>query len=41
MTDFWFRTLVQIKYKAGYLFGATPDSPRAAVRWRFEYELAF
>ena len=30
-----------IKYEAGYLFGATRDSPRGAVRWRFEYELAF
>jgi hypothetical protein len=30
-----------IKYEAGYLFGATRDSPRGAVHRRFEYELAF
>lgn len=30
-----------VKYEAGYLFGATPQTPRGAVRWRFEYELSF
>ena len=31
----------KVKYEAGYLFGATEQSPRGAVRWRFEYEQAF
>ncbi|GAC1342526.1 MAG: hypothetical protein NVSMB18_16700 [Acetobacteraceae bacterium] len=30
-----------IKYEAAYLFGTTPQSSRGAVRWRFEYEIAF
>jgi hypothetical protein len=30
-----------VKYEVGYLFGATPQTPRGAVRWRFEYELQF
>jgi hypothetical protein len=31
----------KVKYEVGYLFGATEQSPRGAVRWRFEYELSF
>lgn len=31
----------KVKYDAGFLFGATPQTPRGAVRWRFEYELPF
>ena len=31
----------KLKYEVGYLFGATEQSPRGAVRWRFEYELSF
>lgn len=30
-----------VKYEAGYLFGATQQTPRGAVRWQFEYELPF
>lgn len=29
------------KYELGYLFGVTPAAPHGAVRWKFEYELAF
>ena len=31
----------KVKYEAGYLFGATEQSARGAVRWRFEYEIPF
>lgn len=31
----------KVKYEVGYLFGATEQSSRGAVRWRFEYELSF
>lgn len=31
----------KVKYEIGYLFGATPQSPRGAVRWRVEYGIAF
>lgn len=31
----------KVKYEAGYLFGATPQSPRGAVRWRLEFEVPF
>lgn len=31
----------EIRYQVGYLFGLTPASPRGAIRWRLEYELAF
>jgi hypothetical protein len=31
----------KVKYEVGYLFGATEQSARGAVRWRFEYELSF
>lgn len=31
----------KVNYEIGYLFGATEQSARGAVRWRFEYELAF
>jgi hypothetical protein len=31
----------KVKYEVGYLFGATAQSSRGAVRWRFEYELSF
>ncbi len=31
----------KVVYELGYLFGATAQSPRGAVRWRFEYELSF
>ena len=30
-----------LKYEAGYLFGLTSATPRGAVRWKFEYEIAF
>ena len=30
-----------ITYQVGYLFGLTSASPRGAVRWQVEYELAF
>lgn len=30
-----------IRYEAGLLFGATEQTPRANLRWRLEYELAF
>ncbi len=30
-----------LKYEAGYLFGITSATPRGAVRWNFEYEMAF
>ena len=30
-----------LKYQAGYLVGLTSASPRGAVRWQLEYELAF
>ena len=30
-----------LKYQVGYLFGLTSASPRGAVRWQLEYELAF
>lgn len=30
-----------LKYEVGYLFGLTSGSPRGAIRWRLEYELAF
>lgn len=30
-----------VRYQAGYLFGLTSGSPRGAVRWQVEYELAF
>ena len=31
----------KIKYEVGYLFGMTPVAPRGAVRWKFEYGIAF
>ena len=31
----------KLRYEVGYLFGATPETPRSAVRWRLEYELPF
>lgn len=31
----------KIRYELGYLFGATSTTPRGALRWRFEYEIAF
>ena len=31
----------KLKYEVGYLFGLTAGTERGAVRWRFEYEIAF
>jgi hypothetical protein len=31
----------QLKYELGYLFGVTEASPRGAIRWKVEYEIAF
>jgi high-affinity iron transporter len=31
----------KLKYEAGYQFGLTSATPRGAVRWRLEYEIAF
>ena len=31
----------KIKYEMGYLFGYTKATPRGAVRWLLEYEIAF
>ncbi|MBV9249765.1 MAG: FTR1 family protein [Acetobacteraceae bacterium] len=31
----------KIRYEAGYLVGLTSASPRGALRWRLEYEIAF
>jgi len=30
-----------LKYEVGYLFGYTTATPRGAVRWLLEYEIAF
>jgi hypothetical protein len=31
----------KLKYEVGYMFGMTQASPRGAVRWKLEYEIAF
>ena len=31
----------QVKYELGWLFGATPASPRGVLRWRLELEIPF
>ena len=31
----------KVKYEVGYMFGMTPASPRGAIRWKLEYEIAF
>jgi len=31
----------KVRYEVGYMFGLTPASPRGAVRWKLEYEIAF
>ena len=31
----------KLKYEVGYMFGMTQASPRGAVRWKVEYEIAF
>jgi hypothetical protein len=31
----------KLKYEIGWLFGATPASPRGALRWRLELEIPF
>jgi hypothetical protein len=31
----------KVKYELGYLFGLTRATENGAVRWRFEYEIAF
>jgi hypothetical protein len=31
----------KLKYEVGYMFGLTPATPRGAIRWRLEYEIAF
>ena len=31
----------KVKYEVGYMFGMTPASPRGAIRWQLEYEIAF
>lgn len=31
----------KLKYEVGYMFGMTPATPRGAIRWKFEYEIAF
>jgi hypothetical protein len=31
----------KLGYEVGYLFGLTSASPRGAVRWKLEYEIAF
>jgi hypothetical protein len=31
----------KVKYEVGYMFGLTPASPRGAIRWKLEYEIAF
>jgi hypothetical protein len=36
-----FAPLGKLKYEVGYLFGYTAATPRGAVRWLLEYEIAF
>ena len=31
----------KLQYEVGYMFGLTPASPRGAIRWKLEYEIAF
>ncbi len=31
----------KLKYEVGYMFGMTPATPRGAIRWKLEYEIAF
>jgi high-affinity iron transporter len=31
----------KVKYEVGYMFGMTPATPRGAIRWKLEYEIAF
>ena len=31
----------KLKYEVGYMFGMTSASPRGAIRWKLEYEIAF
>ena len=31
----------KVKYEVGYLFGLTTATPRGAIRWKLEYEIAF
>jgi high-affinity iron transporter len=31
----------KLKYEVGYMFGMTEASPRGAIRWKLEYEIAF
>ncbi len=31
----------KVRYEVGYMFGLTPASPRGAIRWKLEYEIAF
>ena len=31
----------KLKYEVGYLFGVSAASPRSALRWKFEYAIAF
>jgi high-affinity iron transporter len=31
----------KVKYEVGYMFGLTPATPRGAIRWKLEYEIAF
>jgi hypothetical protein len=31
----------KVKCEVGYMFGMTPATPRGAIRWKLEYEIAF
>jgi FTR1 family protein len=31
----------KLRYEVGYMFGMTEASPRGAIRWKLEYEIAF
>lgn len=31
----------KVEYEVGYMFGLTQASPRGAIRWKLEYEIAF
>jgi hypothetical protein len=39
--DWSFAPYGKLKYEVGYLFGYTKATPRGAVRWLLEYEIAF
>lgn len=39
--DLSFSPYGKVKYEVGYMFGLTPATPRGAIRWKLEYEIAF